>query len=112
MAMITKKILASQIAVELQIGDREALRMIDAVIGAIEDTLMSDNKVVLKGFGTFYVKKRKRYKKHGSYFRVYFRPHGSFLKRLRVLNVTRYKIDQETHDRVCKSLVKTLGLEE
>jgi hypothetical protein len=73
---------------------------------------MDGNKVVLKGFGTFYVNKRKRYRKQGSYLRLYFRPHGSFLKRLRVLNVTRYKIDRETYNRVCLSLAKTLGLEE
>lgn len=112
MAIVSKKALVSQIAKELQIGDRGALSMLNAVIGVIEDGLIEGNKVVLKGFGTFYVNERKRYKKQESYSRVYFRPHDSFLRRLKMANLLRYKIKEETYERVYQSLVKTLGLEE
>lgn len=112
MAIVSKKALVSQIAKELQIGDRGALSMLNAVIGVIEDGLIEGNKVVLKGFGTFYANKRRRYRKKGTYYRVYFKPHDTFLRRLQVTNLLRHKIDEETHTSLCESLVKRLGLEE
>jgi len=50
--------LTEVVAGSLGLGKNEAGKAIDAVIGAIENSLKKGDKVVITGFGTFEVKTR------------------------------------------------------
>lgn len=61
---MTKKELVATIAQYEEIGNSEAIRVLDGLIQAISDGLARDGKVLLPGFGTFTVQRRPARKGH------------------------------------------------
>jgi len=56
---MNKAELAEEVSGEIGLSKRETQKVIDAIVGAIGDTLAAGEKVTLVGFGTFGVRQRK-----------------------------------------------------
>jgi len=56
---MNKAELVEEVSGEVALSKRETQKVIDAIVGAIGDTLAAGEKVTLVGFGTFGVRQRK-----------------------------------------------------
>jgi DNA-binding protein HU-beta len=56
---VNKSHLVAYVALELRTSKLQASRLVETVLGGIQEGLQKDKSVTLTGFGTFEVKKRK-----------------------------------------------------
>lgn len=81
--MTTKKSIAKEIANKLDyLTEEDAAFAVDTIVGSLADNLSKGNRVEIRGFGSFSIRKRKYAQRDAFYNTVYYRMSKSIFDKL------------------------------